>query len=211
MLSRICLSVIGIVPGLGGISAPAMAQDVTYVEKELSRWKPTTDNDAIPTAHQKVIADDISGVWRNGNGGGFDSAQIKLYPMGVDKYRVIFTSHGCLGHWRLVRTAIYKDGALWLDRPVVEYCGKPYRRLFTVRRPQDIEFDSDGRVATSPAGIALISDEKLRWSRVQREPELNSLWMFKNKSHRVKVLTPKAPAAKKPPRRPFSVALISTR
>ena len=56
----------------------ASAQDTEYTEKKLSRWKQTKDNDAVPTARQKVIADDISGVWRLGDGGGFDSAQIKL-------------------------------------------------------------------------------------------------------------------------------------
>lgn len=54
-------------------------------------------------------------------------------PLGGGAYRVAFGSYGSLGRLEMDRTGCYADGVLTLDRPVFEYGGTTYRRLYTLR------------------------------------------------------------------------------
>ncbi|MGC4044914.1 MAG: hypothetical protein QM758_14060 [Armatimonas sp.] len=135
------------------------------IEARLSKWKRSKESEAALALHQKdiVVAGDISGFWLNGNDMALTS--LKLFPIGPNTYKILFSAGGCLGHWRLERTGVYKDGVLLLNRPVEEYGSSPYDRLFTIR---------------TPAGIRLISEFAMGWYRKEHGPDLVSFLTFKN-------------------------------
>lgn len=135
------------------------------VEAQLSKWKRGKENEAALALHQKdiVVARDISGVWLRDSG--MDSTKLKLFSVGPNVYKIILSTGGCLGHWTLERTGVYKDGVLLLNRPLEEYTPLIYDRLFTIR---------------TPAGVRLISEAALGWYREEHGAEMVSVLMFKN-------------------------------
>lgn len=148
--------------------SPDLPQEKTStsksIEELLSKWK-RDKKTAVLAPHQRIIAENLSGVWQRSTG--WDSTIFELFPIGPDTYKILFWTRGCLGGWTLERTGVYKDGILVLNRPVIEYAPFIYDRLFTIRTSQ---------------GIQLISDAALTWSRSQHEIALNSLWLFVNKT-----------------------------
>jgi hypothetical protein len=147
------------------------------IEEKISLWKRTKDNNAFPSESQRCTVSDVSGVWKRG--GGMDYTTIKLFPMKSGRYRLLFSTGGCLSHWSLELTATYRDGVLLLNRPVEEYIPAVYDRLFTIKTPQ---------------GIRLISDTSLAWSRSQHETTPHSLWMFIHKASPHPVVPKTVPA-----------------
>lgn len=137
------------------------------IEKKLTHWKPTKDNDALPVKQLACVVQDMSGVWRTfsrewdssleakifpeglrENDLLLGSSQIKLFSMGGNRYRVLFSTGGVSGFWSLERTATYSKGVLVLNRPVQEERDASYTRLFTIRTSKGIYLISDYALTT---------------------------------------------------------------
>ncbi|MCB9853237.1 MAG: hypothetical protein H6819_09095 [Phycisphaerales bacterium] len=101
-----------------------------YIEAELKDWRPP-DGLQPPPATIRVSSIDLEGSWLGRTG--MDTASMVISRRNDGTFDVNFSTSGCLGGWRLKRTATYKDGILELDRPVQEYCPITFRRLYTIR------------------------------------------------------------------------------
>lgn len=103
-------------------------QGSVRMERDLAHWKPEKVW-ANPFAQELAIDADLSGTWKRP--GRMDLAEIQFTSKGNGRYGVEFTSVGCLNGWRLLRTATFKDGVILLNKPVKDYAGWTYDRLYS--------------------------------------------------------------------------------
>ena len=113
-----------------------------YVEERLSKWKPVRDNSRQPNKRIVAADLDIKGNWIAG--GGYSCSTLSISGTG-DRVSVSFYTTGCLNQWELERTAVFADGILLFNRPVEEYIGLTYKKLYAVR------IDGQEFLVSSPA------------------------------------------------------------
>jgi hypothetical protein len=70
----------------------------------------------------------IAGTWRATIG-----RLLTITPQENGEYSVLLSTGGCLGHWKLERTAKFHDGVLTLNHPLVEYAPNIYDTIYAVR------------------------------------------------------------------------------
>jgi hypothetical protein len=104
---------------------------VLAVEKRLDQWRPTKENERVPHASARSPQTDVSGEWKVY--GGYEGSSFVITRSGLETYAVVFETYGCMGWWKLRRTAHYSRGMLVLNRPVQEYSSLPYQKIYAVR------------------------------------------------------------------------------
>jgi hypothetical protein len=119
-----------------------------YVEKRLSEWKPA-ERYAVPAGALQSDAQALVGEWTAHRG--FDGTTMTFFAPVDGRFKVRFFSGGCLGAWTLHRTAILKDGVVYLDKPVQPYCAEPYDRLFFVRAKDGLRLVPGGAMEEAQA------------------------------------------------------------
>jgi hypothetical protein len=86
-----------------------------------------------PVPQQRYLAPEtpIVGKWARFSGD--DAAVLIITSLEDSRYRVEFEAGGDLGGWKLDRVGEYHEGVFTLNRPVLEYLPREYRKLYAVR------------------------------------------------------------------------------
>jgi hypothetical protein len=101
-------------------------------EQEISEWHPRPDDEVVPDELVRYPTMDVTGEWVFG--GYLDRTSLSIRYDSGDRYDVDVSARGCLSHWQLLRTATYADGVLHLSRPVKNYHGTTFEKLYAIRR-----------------------------------------------------------------------------
>lgn len=107
-----------------------LVSQTSEVEKELARWKPekTWTN---PPVEKLVVKANLEGKWEWRLT--LEGSDLFFRRVAKDSYEVELNTGGCLGAWKLLRKATFKQGVISFDRPVREYAGPTYDRLYVVQ------------------------------------------------------------------------------
>jgi hypothetical protein len=109
-----------------------LVKEASLSGPDLSRWRPTKQNDQVPSPKIRSLSVDLPGEWRVCQGG-FSGSSLVISCSGPNGYNVTLTTYGCMGQWKLHRTGRYAGGVLVLDGPIKQYCcSAPYQRLYAV-------------------------------------------------------------------------------
>ena len=101
------------------------------VEERLESWTPDSENEQQPLPEIRHKSMDIEGEWFVSRG--LDGSALSIKQNGDDQFRIVFSTHGCLASYQLIRTGTFSDGVLTLNRPVDEYFPLTYKKLYAVR------------------------------------------------------------------------------
>jgi hypothetical protein len=156
-----------LVPALlsGAPDSPDAAEAVKRLEVLIDAWRPTPADTASLVPRSLVRDVSPLGTWSWVGAAGLTSSGFSISPGAQGSLRVAFSTGGCLGSWRLQRTARYSDGVLELDRPVHEYIGSTYQRLYTLRLGGQVQLVPARAVPTAEGWDAGRPEFRLRSER----------------------------------------------
>jgi hypothetical protein len=105
-------------------------------EHLLSTWISDPNLEFTPNSNIRCLATDPCGEWMINRG--FSSSTISIRLLRNHEYGIEFCTFGCTDRWKLLRTAIFADGVLKLNRPVFGYDDtQPFDKLYAVRIGSD--------------------------------------------------------------------------
>jgi len=116
-----------------GSGRSSCAMTPSGMEQWLDKWQPGPEHSQVPMESIRCRQTDITGKWWGPHSIGHAVTWLAIGSGGGRSYRVIIKGNGCLGELRLERTGEYADGVLTLDRPVQDYLGRVYKKLYAVR------------------------------------------------------------------------------
>ncbi len=143
------LAVLAESPIAATIEAP-LIDPSAQMNDDLDGWDSTDEPTWAPPPCLAKGVGSIEGTWRSG--GGFSSSALELSAKAKTSYRVILSTGGCLGGWRLERSGVLEKGVLQLDRPAQQYTGRPFTRLYVVK-------SKDGTVLVPSTDIEAVRAE----------------------------------------------------
>ena len=100
------------------------------IEKRIATWQPGPDDRRLPRTPDLRPNMDITGGWLVEKHR--SRTRLTISHIAGNDDRVEFTTRGCVGEYSDTRLATFQGAALLLEKPVSEYAGNTYDRLYAI-------------------------------------------------------------------------------